>query len=364
MSERIESVNAKDLNALRDLFMENTSSKELIPTKVERKLYSTPEGEVVSGDVVGPDGGEHLSEIPQETFWSEFDPARLRDRIGELLPDTIAGRHVVMVGAGSGGSYMAEQLVRSGIAQLTIYDGDTVGPENISRSVYTARDVGIYKTFALKRRLLEINPAANITVYTRGYEGGADDFLAKADVVVAGTDNPVVQAQLNVSCYRFGVPAVFPGMTAGASGGEIVLTWPERQTACFSCATATRTGGAREVEAGMHVDYATGRLDGALGLAADIHHVASAATSLVLSILSAGAETPIASLAETAAERGETYLLIGARPNFMFFDKLFESVPGQLAFQSAWIAPASQENCPVCGPEAPYHAGDLVEAAA
>lgn len=71
---------------------------------------------------------------------------------------------VIIFGIGGVGSWTAEGLVRSGVKHLTIVDADRVCITNINRQLEaTCSTVGEVKVDALKRRLLEINPEAEIT---------------------------------------------------------------------------------------------------------------------------------------------------------------------------------------------------------
>lgn len=77
--------------------------------------------------------------------------------------ERIATKRVLLFGVGGVGSWCAESLVRSGIAHLTIVDADTVNITNVNRQLMaTTRTVGRSKVEAMKERLLEINPSAQI----------------------------------------------------------------------------------------------------------------------------------------------------------------------------------------------------------
>ena len=68
-----------------------------------------------------------------------------RERIEPTVVDILAASQVLVVGLGSVGSYMSEQLVRSGLGAVTLIDHDEVEPCNLSRTVFTGftlRDVG------------------------------------------------------------------------------------------------------------------------------------------------------------------------------------------------------------------------------
>ena len=78
----------------------------------------------------------------------------------QRLQDT----RVILFGTGGVGSWCAEALVRSGLGHLTIVDFDVVNPSNVNRQdMATSLTIGQVKVDALKKRLLEINPQADIT---------------------------------------------------------------------------------------------------------------------------------------------------------------------------------------------------------
>ena len=89
---------------------------------------------------------------------------RTRLLVGDEGMERIGAQRVLLLGAGGVGSWCAESLVRSGIMHLTLVDADCVNPSNINRQLMaTTRTVGQPKVEALKERLLEINPQADIT---------------------------------------------------------------------------------------------------------------------------------------------------------------------------------------------------------
>ncbi len=91
-----------------------------------------------------------------------FNRARLL--VGDEGMERIASQRVLLLGIGGVGSWCAESLVRSGIAHLTLVDADCVNITNVNRQLMaTTRSVGQPKVEALKERLLEINPQADIT---------------------------------------------------------------------------------------------------------------------------------------------------------------------------------------------------------
>jgi hypothetical protein len=260
-----------------------------------------------------------------------------------------------VAGCGSVGSYVAEQLVRSGVGRLTLLDPEAVEAENLSRSAYTAEDLGRAKTEALAARLLRIDPSVALALEPRPLQAlepaELDALVRGADLVLALTDDPAAQRALDRFAWARGRPALFVGLYAGARGGEVLLTVPER-TACYLCATRSR----HDVEraggrVGRDVDYGTGRLPGEVAIGADIHHVASAAVKLALSLLlPEGSEAGLRTFAEDVLASGMPYLTLSTVPDYWFYPQVFGRTAGQGAYQSVWLTPRRSEDCPVCGP--------------
>lgn len=83
--------------------------------------------------------------------------------LGDAVMEKVAAARVIVFGVGGVGSWCAEGLVRSGIRHLTLVDSDQVCITNVNRqSMATVLTVGRVKVEALKERLLQINPAAEI----------------------------------------------------------------------------------------------------------------------------------------------------------------------------------------------------------
>lgn len=75
----------------------------------------------------------------------------------------LQSKRVILFGIGGVGSWCAECLIRTGLTHLTIVDGDTVQASNLNRQLpATLATLGMPKVEALKARLLEINPDAEI----------------------------------------------------------------------------------------------------------------------------------------------------------------------------------------------------------
>ena len=90
---------------------------------------------------------------------------RLITLIGEDDVNKLKKANVLIVGLGGVGGYALETLVRSGIYNLTIVDGDIVELSNLNRQIISKRDViGRPKALVAQARTLEINPDVNLRV--------------------------------------------------------------------------------------------------------------------------------------------------------------------------------------------------------
>jgi molybdopterin/thiamine biosynthesis adenylyltransferase/proteasome lid subunit RPN8/RPN11 len=280
--------------------------------------------------------------------------AALHARSAGLLSAALGARDVLVAGLGSVGSYVAEQLARAGVGGLALIDPESVEAANLSRSAYEAGDVGRPKVEALAGRLLRVQPALRLALHACAVEAlpppALDAAIRAADLVIAATDDPAAQRALDRFAYARGRPALFVGIYAGAQGGEVVMTVPGR-TPCYLCATRTRRGVERAGGAvSAEVDYGTARLRAEIALGADVHHVASAAVKLALSLLiEPGDGAALASFAEVALADGTPFLTLSTVPAYWFYPQVFGDTPGQGAYQSVWLTPSPAPDCPVCG---------------
>ena len=112
--------------------------------------------------------------------------------LGKELMEKVAAQKVIIFGIGGVGSWCAESLVRSGIRNITIVDSDLVCITNINRQLHaTSLTVGEVKTEALRKRLLEINPSAEIKAIQKIYEPSSSEFfeLDSYDFIIDAIDS-------------------------------------------------------------------------------------------------------------------------------------------------------------------------------
>lgn len=123
-------------------------------------------------------------------------------RLGEV--------RVALFGVGGVGSWCAEGLVRSGVKHLTLVDADRISPSNVNRQLMaTPRTVGQVKVEALRGRLMEIAPDAQIVPLQKVFSAAtAEEFdLAGYDYILDAIDSLKDKGELILRATR--TPAVF-----------------------------------------------------------------------------------------------------------------------------------------------------------
>lgn len=126
------------------------------------------------------------------SFLDEQIFSRTLTLVGAQIFDKISKTRVILFGVGGVGSWCAESLVRSGIRNLTIVDSDTVNVTNINRQLMaTTQTIGALKVDALKERLLQINPLANINAIGDIFdENNCNNFeLNSYDIIIDAIDS-------------------------------------------------------------------------------------------------------------------------------------------------------------------------------
>ena len=93
--------------------------------------------------------------------WQE----RTRLLLGDEGFEKLNSSHVLVVGLGGVGGYVAEQLTRAGIGELTIVDGDVVSQSNMNRQLLALQSTqGKPKAEVMAARLRDINPDIKLHV--------------------------------------------------------------------------------------------------------------------------------------------------------------------------------------------------------
>ena len=134
--------------------------------------------------------------------------------------ERLQSANILIVGLGGVGSFAAEFLVRSGIGNLTIVDGDTVDITNINRQLPALNStIGKNKTDVVAERILDINPEINLKKINEFLEPERmEEILTqeKFDYVLDCIDSLSPKLALIISCKRKKIKLV----SAMGAGGK------------------------------------------------------------------------------------------------------------------------------------------------
>lgn len=114
-----------------------------------------------------------------------------------------------IIGCGSVGSTIAENLARCGVTKMTLWDFDKVEPHNIVNQMFDQRHVGKLKVEALQDILIDINPEIkdDIEIKPEGWKGkllsgyiflAVDSIDLRREIVEKHFDSPYVKAMFDV----------------------------------------------------------------------------------------------------------------------------------------------------------------------
>lgn len=134
--------------------------------------------------------------------------------------ERLQSANILIVGLGGVGSFAAEFLVRSGIGNLTIVDGDTVDITNINRQLPALNStIGKNKTDVVAERILDINPKINLKKINEFLEPERmEEILTqeKFDYVLDCIDSFSPKLALIITCKRKKIKLV----SAMGAGGK------------------------------------------------------------------------------------------------------------------------------------------------
>ena len=110
--------------------------------------------------------------------------------------------HVLILGCGGLGGFIAELLCRIGVGKLTLIDGDVFEEHNLNRQNFsTIHALGKSKVSIIKEGLEAINPALQVKAFELFFDPYLHiKLLHETDVIVDALDNPDLKCLLASWC--------------------------------------------------------------------------------------------------------------------------------------------------------------------
>jgi tRNA threonylcarbamoyladenosine dehydratase len=182
--------------------------------------------------------------------------------IGEEKLQKLQSAHVLIVGLGGVGSFAAEFIVRSGIGQVTIVDGDVVDPSNRNRQlVALATNHAQNKVDIMAERLLAINPELKLTAINSflSPEKASEILTANQfDYVMDCIDSITPKLTLLITAYNKGLK-IISSMGAGGKVDPTKLCYGDIYDTkqCYLAKTVRKRLRAVGIDTGINVVYST-----------------------------------------------------------------------------------------------------------
>lgn len=155
----------------------------------------------------------------------------------------LADKHVVVIGCGAVGGYLAAALARTGVGQLTLVDHDRMSAANTYRHLLGL--AGVYKaeglTAELRAKLPYLKVDARVEPVQETMKSG---FLSSAsiDLVVACTASPTLDRQLSREIHGTGPRLLTTWLEPLGLGGHALLNARRGQPGCVECLYVGRDG--------------------------------------------------------------------------------------------------------------------------
>ena len=212
---------------------------------------------------------------------------------GILESDVMEKKKVIILGCGSVGSLVALELARAGVKDFILVDADIVEYHNICRHQCGIEDVGDYKVYALKRKIVNINPSANVITFEGIVQNLPKDTLdsfcvAENTVFVGCADNRAADVYANRISIYYKSSFISIGFWERAFAGEIFYHLYGKKMPCYECALGDGSGLSARSEANHHVYSNQEDLEALKfepGISVDINFVTSIGVKLILDIL-------------------------------------------------------------------------------
>lgn len=175
-------------------------------------------------------------------FTKRKDYSYLSEQIGNDIG--AKRKKVLLVGAGSLGSYVALELVKNGFTYLKIYDDDTLTEENTLRWAYEGYGIGKSKVLILKNMLEWLHPQILIDSCNKKLDTESlTEELKDTDIIIFTIGNSDAQLKFNKVLKQqvFTKPVLYVWLEEGGLYSHILFV-DYRKPGCFECLYTDTSG--------------------------------------------------------------------------------------------------------------------------
>lgn len=243
------------ITAITDLISQHTSADN--KEKIKKVLAKTKTEDVIIFSLPQPDGKYSLFGIRLKGIDHRIHPLLHAVtnvtitplQVSHLDPEYMIARggtgqfflskKVLVIGGGSVGSAVCEEIVKAGISEVDVIDKDTIEPENCYRHSCGFEYISFKKAVAIKTKLERYYPHCTITAVNMSMEDALNKkqvALSQYNAIVVATGNGTVNQYLN-KLFRQqvpGIPVLFSWLDPYGLGGHCLLTNINNE-GCYRC---------------------------------------------------------------------------------------------------------------------------------
>lgn len=130
--------------------------------------------------------------------------------IGKQGIEKLQKAKVAIFGIGGVGSYVVEALVRAGVQKFVLVDNDEICLSNLNRQIIaTTETIGKPKVEVAKKRILEINPEAEVETYQEFFMPETKGILDETvDYIVDSIDTVTAKIELVLRAEKLNIPII------------------------------------------------------------------------------------------------------------------------------------------------------------
>lgn len=140
-----------------------------------------------------------------------YEELFFRNRGALTIPEQrkLRSSRVAVIGLGGTGGFALENLLRTGVENLIVFDGDRFELTNMNRQLLCSIPaLDQPKTKIARERANQINPAARVQTHAH-FNPESVGILEEVDLVIDCTDRADTHTTINEACNILGKPQVF-----------------------------------------------------------------------------------------------------------------------------------------------------------
>ena len=244
------------LAEIRNIIFSNlsTESKHFLEAYITEKVKND---EMVILSQISPNGGIAIFGILFKGV-KLAHPLKAGSQVTEIMPLSLSRRDktyllprggsqiglnnkkVALIGCGSVGGFISQEIIRAGVQNLTLIDKDTLKPENTFRHVLGHSYPANKKVLALKDDIEKKMPYISITAKDKTIEEliAANEFhFNEFDLIIVALGAPTIELYLNQLCHitQNAPPILFTWLEPYGIGGHAIVTNNGEYSGCLEC---------------------------------------------------------------------------------------------------------------------------------